>query len=772
MSTIEHTFSLVVNTIDRAGPLHTLLRALESQSYPHFELIVVVGPTKDNTVEMLAEYDGRIRLLHCPTANLSQSRNIGLLAAHGDLVAFIDDDAVPSHHWLAQLNRLFTDPLLSGTGGKVYRIHPDKPLIQHHIGIASGLAEQIDVRSSWLEAIVPPGVGHQWHGRMMGTNMVFRRHDLLAAGGFDEFYQWVYDDTDISLRLVNSGKLVHPVKEMVVYHVPASSRNRTVNTSVGNWWIQTKAAFYFSLKNGPLGGNSRADIFRRCLHLWHGHLLWYTHLRRERLITARQHWRMRLQEARGAASGAYHGLRHPAKRLPTETVATMPQPTAPLLIFQNEASAVQPTVDPVSGRQPQINLVAHPLRICLLSQAYPPHQHDGLEEIDRHTYMLAQGLFELGHTVHVITRGERDAVSFYDGAYVHQTPFQAQRYDRYRFYTYLHNALNYSHAVHEQVRRLMLNDGIQVVDSTLWQMEGLVTAVSGEIPVVLRLQTAARQVAGIKADRDVASWLLAETEQQLIQHADHLVLRSQAARATMHTVYHMAAPPERMTFIPYGIVPVSEEAIRPFNRQNPPDTLTILYAGRLEKREGILDLFAAIPLVREPLPQAHFVIVGVDNSLHDGFEQQHGLDYPAYFQQQYPAMADYVRFTGAVSEAELQRYYQACDLFVSPSLVESSGLACLEAMNYAKPVVGYHTGDTPEVVDDGVTGLLVEPAVPAALASAIITLLKSPDHLYNMGCAGRQRLLEQFTHIQMAQQFAAMYRSLIQAWAAEAGQIS
>jgi hypothetical protein len=48
------TFSVVINTTDREAPLSTLLKALESQSYPHFEVIPVVGPTKDATIEMLS----------------------------------------------------------------------------------------------------------------------------------------------------------------------------------------------------------------------------------------------------------------------------------------------------------------------------------------------------------------------------------------------------------------------------------------------------------------------------------------------------------------------------------------------------------------------------------------------------------------------------------------------------------------------------------------------------------------------------------------------
>ena len=66
------------------------------------------------------------------------------------------------------------------------------------------------------------------------------------------------------------------------------------------------------------------------------------------------------------------------------------------------------------------------------------------------------------------------------------------------------------------------------------------------------------------------------------------------------------------------------------------------------------------------------------------------------------------------------------------------------------------------MVDHDVTGLLVEPQAPAALAEAIVSLLKSPGKLREMGVAGRQRLLDEFTHTQMARNFEQVYRAVIQ----------
>jgi glycogen(starch) synthase len=247
MTTADLAFSIVVNTVDRAESLRTLLRALEHQSYANFEVVVVVGPTRDHTLDVVAEYGDRVRVLRCPTANLSRSRNIGLAAARGDIVAYIDDDAVPSYHWLAQLARLFADPELAATGGVVYLIHPNQPALQHRIGIASALSEQCDVRSSWLEALVPPGDSSWWVGRMMGTNMAFRRRALADIGGFDEFFVWVFDDTDVCLRLMYT-----------MFRRPAGIEWRTVSMSNSGCKLKlrcilpSKMAWPAAILNAPL----------------------------------------------------------------------------------------------------------------------------------------------------------------------------------------------------------------------------------------------------------------------------------------------------------------------------------------------------------------------------------------------------------------------------------------------------------------------------------------------------------------------------------------
>lgn len=764
MAVTAPTMSLIINTTDRSRPLLTLLQALEHQAYPEFEVIVVVGPTQDDTLDVLSEYEGRVRVLRCPEANLSRSRNLGLLAARGEIVAYIDDDAVPCQRWLEQLARLFEDPRLDATGGIVYMVHPERPVVQHRIGIFSSLAEQVDVRSSKLDSVVPPGTACQWVERMMGANMAFRRRSLLDIGGFDEFFVYIAEEADVALRLAQAGKIIHPVQEAVVYHVPASSRHRIVFSDVGKfWWLATRSQVYFSIKNGPAAGDSWRSIVLRCLHLVHGHWLAFGQLRREGKVTSFQAFWMGVNEIRGAVSGVIGGLFLPRKLISPSSRTSMLNSSQPIERFQNSRSIQQPSVDPVRGLRPVISLPDPPLRICLLSSTYPPAQYDG---VGRLTNLMARGLSECGHTVHVITSGDMERVAFYDGAYVHQIPYQTNRYPLYQRFRHLYHTLNRSHAVYQKVQRLILNDGIQIVDSPLWLCEGLVTVVSGIVPVVVRLVTAVRQVSAIHQNRDEDARLSGEMEGLLIGHAAHVFPNTQATLDAVWKAYGVPIEDGRFTIVPYGIVPAPDEAVRPFDLKRESDTFTVLFVGRLEGRKGILDLFDAIPRVLKQIPHAKFVIAGGDNSEWDGFKHRTGIDYPTYFASRYGKFASHVTFTGAVSDEILQSLYQSCDVFVAPSLYESFGLIYLEAMNYAKPVIGCRTGGVSEVVDHGVTGLLVDPGAPAALAEAIASLVKSPAHLREMGMAGRQQVLDKFNHILMARNFARVYRSVIQTFQA------
>ena len=101
------------------------------------------------------------------------------------------------------------------------------------------------------------------------------------------------------------------------------------------------------------------------------------------------------------------------------------------------------------------------------------------------------------------------------------------------------------------------------------------------------------------------------------------------------------------------------------------------------------------------------------------------MSYEAFFGQAHPRLGGRVDFVGFVDKARLQALYRDCDIFVAPSLYESFGLIFLEAMNYARPVIGCDAGGPAEIIVHGETGLLIPPSDPRSLALAISRLLAS-----------------------------------------------
>jgi glycosyltransferase involved in cell wall biosynthesis len=102
--------------------------------------------------------------------------------------------------------------------------------------------------------------------------------------------------------------------------------------------------------------------------------------------------------------------------------------------------------------------------------------------------------------------------------------------------------------------------------------------------------------------------------------------------------------------------------------------------------------------------------------------------------------------------------HKAFDIFVMSSITEGLGTSLLDAMASARPIVATSTGGIPEVVDDGVTGILVPPRDDRAMADAIVRLLKDNDLRQRMGLAGLKRARERFSAERMLRETLRVYQ--------------
>lgn len=747
--------SVVVNTCERRNELRTLLAALNRQGYDRFEVVVVVGPAEDGTREMLAEeFDGRVKVVDCPVFNLSVSRNLGLAHADGDVVAFIDDDSVPSTTWLEQLATAYRDDDVAGAGGRTYLVRPGEDRLQFLRGAFSVVAEQVDVR--WGDRGLPASrtPARFWFPRFHGTNMSYRRAALAAIGGFDERFEYLYDDGDIGVRLGLAGFRLRALDDAIVYHLGASTGNRGTHRYDLNWYSWSRSQIYFTLKNGARTVGLRRALGAALRHAAHLRAQVRDLARRDELPAGLER-KARGMLRRALVDGLREGL-FEARRIP----ADLPALGGGFRRFPRElwrrVPAVPPETLPRSRRVRPLS--EEPLSLCLLSVDYPPRSTHG---VARSTETLARGLAEAGHEVHVVTSGSAHRVYVQAGVLVHETgPVTVRRYRSFAAAGHPNLAawMEHSHEAFAAVRSLVRNHRVRLVDTPLWNLDGYVAAVAGELPVAVRLVTAMKQIAAVHGEEGAESRLLGELEGDLLARAALLVSNSRATERALTEVYGIDPAQRLHGIVPYGMVPTPDADLPAPRRPAAGAPTTALFVGRLEGRKGIPELFAAMPRALAELPELRFVLAGADNSRHDGFLAREGTDYPTWFRSRHPALAGRVEFRGHVSEEELRQLYADCDLFVAPSRYESFGLIFLEAMDLAKPVIGCRAGGPCDIILEGETGLLVPPGDAEALVAAIVRLAQDVEARIAMGRAGRRRLLERFTHRQMAEGFVGLYR--------------
>lgn len=249
-------------------------------------------------------------------------------------------------------------------------------------------------------------------------------------------------------------------------------------------------------------------------------------------------------------------------------------------------------------------------------------------------------------------------------------------------------------------------------------------------------------------------------EQELVAEADRLIAECPQDRADLIELYD--AEPERIDVVPCGFDPAELGPGGHSLRQRfglADDDFVVLQLGRLVPRKGIDNVICALAVLRrEHGIVARLLVVGGESEQPDPRLTPEIGRLAALAEHE--GVRAQVIFTGRQPRRLLRDFYCSADVFVTTPWYEPFGITPLEAMACGCPVIGAEVGGIKYSVVDAVTGFLVAPHDPAALADRLARLHDNPELGRALGRAGMRRVRAAFTWKQVVTQLLGVYAAV------------
>jgi glycosyltransferase involved in cell wall biosynthesis len=707
------TVSVVICTYNRRDYLDRCLDYLSFQSNENFEVIVVNGPSDDGTCELLELHRDRVKVVKNPDRNLSRSRNLGIDEAAGDIIAFIDDDAIPFDDWIERILQEYNArPLATaGLGGPAY--YAGSLWFQaEDNGISSDCQVKVSITSG--------EIGHDgWYRYNTGTNATFTRDSLQQADGFDEQYDYFLDEAELCLRLQKVGWLIAYAPEVVVRHEFAKSHNRTGKFNY-NWFTICKNTAYFIATNSGLKGKKLESFVKK-------------RIEDERVAPLdaavssgelKQADRDRHVEAIWA--GVKQGLSDTAHWPRTRPIAGRPTDFRRYPIRRDRAA--------VGRDYPQ-------LHVCIVSKEFPPFTGSG--GVGTLYYHLASELLLMGHEVSVVVPGGEDKAHRQGRFTVYFTTQRGFSLPVEAADGFADN-MDWSLSALAKLSAIHRERPIDVVDSSLWDAETLAFSLLDERPpLVVRLVTpymVTAEINGWNPSPTQIEYFL-EGERTLLREADAVIPISRTIASTV-TRTHAVSQDSRWSIGHSGIAPWPTfdvnagyddfPELASLNAAKLKAPKLVVFIGRLERRKGIDVILGAAPDILRSNPDAILVFGGRDL---EGWASRFRKEVLREFHSR-------MVFLGEVDDATREKLLAHATCVLFPSRYESFGLVPLEAFVHGAPVVASRAGAIPEVIEDEASGLLVEPDDASALADAVSRILRDRKLQARLSEGARKRVKE------------------------------
>ena len=406
------------------------------------------------------------------------------------------------------------------------------------------------------------------------------------------------------------------------------------------------------------------------------------------------------------------------------------------------------------------------MRICLLCNR--GNMYSGGQGIYLH--YLSRELHRLGHDVHVIvgppypeiaegvTVHHIDNLGFFENGLPEENLYQV--FTPINFYELIATKLwmfpemsAFGLRAYIKVRELLSEQRFDIVHDNQTLAYGVLMMKALGVPVVATVHHPLP--IDRKADLEQAQSFKGKLSRMMFYpfFMQHLVARSMDRVITVsnssaeETRSAFGVNPEKMRVVYNGIDTDMFRARE--NVKKEPNSL-IVVANTRDRKKGIIYLLRALQLLKGDV-DVKLTIVNKINP-----DDEWALDLTRGY-----GIEDMVTSTGHITTEELARRYSASEIAFTPSIYEGFGLPPAEAMSCGVPVVATTAGALPEVVEDGVTGILVPPADAPALAAAIKRLVGDEELRGRMGEKGKERVRRCFSWERAAKEVVEIYKEVI-----------
>jgi GT2 family glycosyltransferase len=229
--------SVVCCAYNAAATLEETLESLSRLHYPNFEVIVIDDGSRDATPEIAQRYP--FRLIGTPNRGLSAARNVGIRAATGEIVAFIDSDATADPEWLYFLVTQMEARGAAACGGPNLS-PPADPEVAQQVARAPGNPVHVLLDNDRAEHIP-------------GCNMAVRKAALEAIGGFNPVYRVAGDDVDVCWKLLERGEKITFSPCALVWHHRRASQKAYLRQQQGYGYAEALLEARYPERYGLLG---------------------------------------------------------------------------------------------------------------------------------------------------------------------------------------------------------------------------------------------------------------------------------------------------------------------------------------------------------------------------------------------------------------------------------------------------------------------------------------------------------------------------------------